>query len=112
MVCRCMMGVARKQKIDARLLDRIERKFLPANGTLEFLADGNCKKRVMGNKDADRARVRTGESFTNELDLAFADPPVLESERPRRIDPENCNARQRDKGTQGLVDVTSVAREW
>src|SRR5438445_8840334 len=105
-----MMGMAGEKEVNPCFLDRVERKLVTADGALELLAHGNGEQRMMRDQHPRRVRIRPCKGFADEFELLFADPPVLESERPGGVDAKHRQAFGLYEWTQGLVDKAAVAR--
>ena len=84
------MIVTRKQHVDAGFLDRIERQLLPTDRALDFVADLEREQRMMSDENAQRFARRAREGLADELDLVLVDPPVLERQRARGVDPSTA----------------------
>src|SRR5438105_10250746 len=100
--------MAGEKEIDARFLDRVERELVTADGALQLLAHGNSEQGMMRDQHPRGVGIRPCKGFADELELLFADPPVLEGERPRGVDAKHRQAFSLDEWTQGLVDEAAV----
>ena len=67
---------------------------------------------MMGDEDPHGVLGSPGKCLAGELDLALADPAVLERQRARGIDSQHCDAGQFEERTQGVVDEPAVAGQW
>jgi len=106
-----MMRVAGEKHVHAGILDGVQRQFLPADCPLQLIADLQREQGVMGDQHAHRVGRRSRKGLAAELDLVPVDPPVLESQRPRSVDPKHRHAGQFDEGAKALVDESAVPRQ-
>src|SRR5438067_6431384 len=74
-VHRRMMGMAGEKEVDARFLDRVERKLVTADGALQLLTHRNSEQGMMRDQHPRGVGIRPCKGFADELELLFADPP-------------------------------------
>lgn len=112
-VGRCTVVMASQQQVDPGVGNRVKRHFLPTDGLAQDAAvvDRKREHRMMSDQNA-RDVGSAAKGGANELHLLLADPAVLEGQRPRRIDSQHRSPRQFMMGTQRLVDIAFVARQW
>ena len=99
-----------EQQVDARVSDRIECQLLPTDRLSELRPVPNRQReqRVMGDQNSRSVWPCPRKGFADEIDLLLVDPPVLERQRARRVDPQHRRARQLVERAKAFVDEAAI----
>jgi hypothetical protein len=97
----------------ASLCNSLDGVAMPPDGLTQFtaLANRHREERMMRYENSGFGRCHCRKAFPNHRDLVMIDPPVLDRQRSRGVDPEHCDVVIFEPRAEVIVDISFIPVE-